>query len=186
MDRIKERLALGERQLKMLASVDQAQIDTLVDAILAADRIFVTGWGRAGNNIKIMSMDCSQIGLATHVIGDNSTPSMNEKDLLVIGSGSGETKSMVMFANQAKSHGSKIALIVNREKSTLGELADYVVFVPSCLPEGFEDLPEEAKVVQADAFYPVMQTVCDLVRGYCAEKLGVTRKDMHNNHNNIE
>ena len=170
----------------MLAAVDQAQIDALVDAVLAADRIFVTGWGRAGNNIKIMSMDCSQIGLSTFVIGDNSTPSMHEKDLLVIGSGSGETKSMVMFANQAKSHGSKIALIVNREKSTLGDLADHVVFVPPCLPENYQDYPEEVKVVQGNAFYPVMQTICDLVQAYCAEKLGVSTKDMHYNHNNIE
>ena len=65
MDRIKERIKLAERQAEMLKNVDQAELDAMVDAILGAERIFVTGWGRAGNNIKMMSMDCSQIGLST-------------------------------------------------------------------------------------------------------------------------
>jgi len=58
MDRIQERAKLAERQAEMLKSVDQAELDAMAQAILDAERIFVSGWGRAGNNIKILSMNC--------------------------------------------------------------------------------------------------------------------------------
>ncbi|MBR2471594.1 MAG: 6-phospho-3-hexuloisomerase, partial [Clostridia bacterium] len=74
-----------------LNAIPQEEIDALTQAILDANRIYVAGWGRAGNVIRLMSMNCSQAGLKTFVVGDNSTPSIHEGDLLIIGSGSGET-----------------------------------------------------------------------------------------------
>ena len=192
MDRVQERIKLAERQAEMLKSVDQSELDAMAQAILDAERVFVSGWGRAGNNIKILSMDCSQIGLKTHVIGDNSCPSMTDRDILIIGSGSGGTKSMILFANQAKGHGSKIGLLVGKRGSELERLADYTVHIDDtvmigqdyCPPEGTVTLEEQ--LMQANAFYPVMQAVCDALTAYCADKLGVTPADMGRNHNNIE
>ena len=137
-------------------------------------------------------MNCSQIGLKTHVVGDNSCPSMNERDILIIGSGSGGTKSMLLFAGQAKSHGSKVGLIVGKHGSELEKIADYTVHIEDnvmiandyCPPEGMATLEEQ--LVQSNAYYPVMQSVCDTITAYCADKLGVTPEDMGRNHNNIE
>ena len=56
MDRVAERARTGREDAEMLAGIDQAQLDAMVDAILEAKRIFVAGWGRAGNMIKILSM----------------------------------------------------------------------------------------------------------------------------------
>ena len=192
MNFLEERKKLAAHQAEMLTSVDQAEIDALADAMVAAKRIFVSGWGRAGNNIKILSMNCSQIGLKTHVVGDNSCPSMNERDILIIGSGSGGTKSMLLFAGQAKSHGSKVGLIVGKHGSELEKIADYTVHIEDnvmiandyCPPEGMATLEEQ--LVQSNAYYPVMQSVCDTITAYCADKLGVTPEDMGRNHNNIE
>ena len=44
----------------------------------------------------------------------------------------------------------------------------------------------EEQLVQSNAYYPVMQSVCDTITAYCADKLGVTPEDMGRNHNNIE
>ena len=44
----------------------------------------------------------------------------------------------------------------------------------------------EEQLVQSNAYYPVMQSVCDTITAYCADKLGVTSEDMGRNHNNIE
>ena len=76
MDRIKERFRMGIEDVEMFAAIDQAQLDALTNALVAAKRIFVAGWGRAGNCVKILSMDCSQIGLTTYIVGDNSTPAI--------------------------------------------------------------------------------------------------------------
>ena len=125
MDRIKERIRVGEDDLKMLSGVDQAELDALTEAINSAKRVYVAGWGRAGNCVKILGMDCSQMGMTAHICGDNTTPSIHEGDILVIGSGSGETKTMVILAQQAKEHGAKLGLISANRESTIGKLADY-------------------------------------------------------------
>ena len=91
MDRIAERIRMGQEDAKMLAAIDQASLDALAQAIVDAKRIYVAGWGRAGNCVKILGMNCSQMGLTAHICGDNTTPSIHEGDLLVVGSGSGET-----------------------------------------------------------------------------------------------
>ena len=72
MDFLEERKKLAAHQAEMLTNVDQSEIDALADAMVAAKRIFVSGWGRAGNNIKVLAMDCSQIGLRAYIVGDNT------------------------------------------------------------------------------------------------------------------
>ena len=138
----------------MLISVEQSELDALADAMVAADRIFVSGWGRAGNNIKVLAMDCSQIGLRAHIVGDNTCPSMHEGDLFIIGSGSGETKSMVLFANQAKSHGVKIALLVGKRGSTLEGLADYTVHILDHVMIGSGYRPDAQALPELSALVP--------------------------------
>ena len=177
---------------QLLTGVNMDEVLAMAQAILDAKRIYVAGWGRAGNNVKMLSMDCSQIGLHTHIVGDNSTPSIHEGDILVIGSGSGKTASMQLFAKQAKSHGAKIGLIVGAKQSPIEEMADVTVHIVDDsntngsyrATKGI--MTEAERLVHADAFYPVMQTVCDFIRAVCAEKLGVTPEDMAYNHNNIE
>ena len=192
IDGIKLRQEVAENTAKSLLAVDQAQIDSIVDAIIKAKRIYVAGWGRAGNNIKMLSMDCSQIGLRTHIVGDNSTPSIHEGDILIIGSGSGRTASMQLFAKQAKEHGAKVGLICGAYDSPIEKMADLTVHI---CDESHTNgdyratkgvLTEAERLVHADAFYPVMQTVCDFIRAVVAEKIGVTPEMMHYNHNNIE
>ena len=192
MNYTEELVKLADRQNSMLKNVNMDEMLAMAQACLDAKRIYVAGWGRAGNNIKMLSMDMSQIGLHTHIVGDNSTPSIHEGDILVIGSGSGRTASMQLFAKQAKSHGAKIGLIVGQYGSPIEEMSDVTVHVTDesntngsyRATKGI--LSDAERLVQADAFYPVMQTVCDFIRAICAEKLGVTPEDMSYNHNNIE
>ena len=74
MDRVLVRSNIGKGDAAMLDAVDQAQLDAITDAILKANRTFVAGFGRAGNCVKILSMNCSQAGLKTHIVGDNLYP----------------------------------------------------------------------------------------------------------------
>lgn len=180
MDRIKERFRMGIEDVEMFAAIDQAQLDALTNALVAAKRIFVAGWGRAGNCVKILSMDCSQIGLTTYIVGDNSTPAIQPDDILVIGSGSGETKTMAILANQCKKHGATLGLISGNADSTIGKLADYNVVIPA------KKWDPAAPPASGGSLYHVMVMTVDILRVYMAEALGVTNQNIHNNHNNLE
>ena len=74
---VAERIRVGLEDAEMLANIDQAQLDTMAQAIMDARRVYIAGWGRAGNCVKILAMDCSQMGMEAHICGDNTTPSIH-------------------------------------------------------------------------------------------------------------
>lgn len=180
MDRVAQRIRMAQEDLEMFSSINQDDLDALTDAVNSAKRVYVAGWGRAGNCIKILGMDCSQMGMTAHICGDNTTPSIHEGDILVIGSGSGETKTMCILAQQAKEHGAKLGLISANKNSTIGKMADYNVEIKR-LPEK-EGEPE----VSGGSFYHCMMMCCDIIRTYICELRGLTMKDIGYNHNNLE
>ena len=96
--------------LEILNQVDPAQIEEIATALAEAKRVFTAGWGRAGNIIRILGMDMSQIGKVVFCVGDNGTPSAHPGDLLIINSGSGNTKTIAVLAEQAKEQGVKMCI----------------------------------------------------------------------------
>ena len=182
IDGIKLRQEVAENTAKSLLAVDQAQIDSIVDAIIKAKRIYVAGWGRAGNMIRILSMNCSQLGLKTHIVGDNSTPSIHEGDLLIIGSGSGETDTMKILADQAKEHGADLAVITHGAESYIAKKADIVVVVPTLYTGDVREQPVAITLV----YYQAAFMLNDCIYSQIADRLGVTFDDIIRNHNNLE
>ncbi len=183
MDRELLRKQVAEANMKALCAIKQSEIDALVDAIMAADRVFVAGWGRAGNCIKLLSMNCSQIGRKTHIVGDNSTPSIHEGDLLVIGSGKGTTATMVVLAEQCKQHGAKLALITGGVDSAIEKLSDITVHIPRAVSR--EDMPNVPTAIGL-SFYQVVVMLNDCITSYIMEETGLTFKDIMLHHNNLE
>ena len=122
----------GKNISEILNMVDPAQIEEIATALAEAKRVFTAGWGRAGNIIRILGMDMSQIGKTVFCVGDNGTPSAHPGDLLIINSGSGNTKTIAVLAQQAKEQGLKVALISGAapDASIIGKIADINVTVP--------------------------------------------------------
>ena len=53
----------GNNVAETLNKVDPAQIEEIASAIAESKRVFTAGWGRAGNVVRILGMDMSQICL---------------------------------------------------------------------------------------------------------------------------
>ena len=71
--------------------VSQDEMEKFADAILKADRIFVAGAGRSGFVARAFANRLMHMGLTVFFVGEPTTPAIKASDLLVIGSGSGET-----------------------------------------------------------------------------------------------
>ena len=63
-------------------------------------------------------------------MGEITEPAITDKDLLIVGSGSGESLFPVAIAKKAKALGAKVAWIGSNAHSTIAELADYQVRIP--------------------------------------------------------
>jgi 6-phospho-3-hexuloisomerase len=119
----------------VLANVDEAGLRALEEQIGGARRIFVAGAGRTGLMMRAFAMRLMHLGLQVHVVGDATTPSIQAGDLLVVGSGSGETESLRGMAQRARQAGAALALVTIVSSSTIGGLADTVIRLDAPSPK---------------------------------------------------
>ncbi|MFB5760076.1 6-phospho-3-hexuloisomerase [Paenibacillus medicaginis] len=111
-------------------AVSSEEADRLASAIMEAGQIFMAGAGRSGFMVKSIAMRLMHIGLNSHVVGETVTPGIGRGDLLLIGSGSGETRSLAAMADKAKSLGASVALLTTAPQSYIASVADIVVPLP--------------------------------------------------------
>ena len=128
-----------EKILKELADHVQYlcddQLDRLTNKILQANHIFTAGAGRSGIAIRAFTNRLMHLGLSVSSVGEVSSPHTHSGDLLIIGSGSGETESLVAMAGKAKKNGVKIALVTMDASSSIAQMADIVVILPGVSPK---------------------------------------------------
>ncbi|MEK3784948.1 6-phospho-3-hexuloisomerase [Paenibacillus sp. FSL K6-1230] len=104
--------------------------EPLVEALLGAKRIFCAGAGRSGFMMRSLAMRLMHAGQQAYVVGETTTPGIGAGDLLLIGSGSGETAGLAAMANKAKALGASVALLTTAPNSRIGEMADIAIQLP--------------------------------------------------------
>ena len=102
--------------------VSQEDADKMVEEILKANRVFVAGAGRSGFAARGFANRLSHLGFDVSFVGEPTTPPIKAGDLLVIGSGSGTTGSLVKMAETAKKQGAAIATVTIAPKNTIGSM----------------------------------------------------------------
>ncbi|MHA6484218.1 6-phospho-3-hexuloisomerase [Paenibacillus sp. strain BS8-2] len=166
-----------------LQAVRSVEVDALTKQITEADKIFVAGAGRSGLMMRAFAMRLMHMGFRAYVVGETITPGISEEDLLLIGSGSGETKTLVSMAAKAQSIGAAVGVVTIVPESTLGRLADSIVQIPAVTKDsasGSSSQPmgtlfEQCLLLLLDAI------VLDLME---SKKLQGTA--MYSNHANLE
>lgn len=109
--------------------LSEEEINTMVEWILKSKKVFVYGAGRSGLVGKAFATRLMHLGINVFVIGEIINPAVEEGDLLITISGSGETLSVVNAAKIAKKVNAKVILITSYPNSSLGKIADSVVVV---------------------------------------------------------
>lgn len=123
---------------ELQATLDQVSaesVSALLDALEEADRVFVAGAGRSGLMMRSFAMRLMHLGLKVHVVGETTTPAITDRDMLLIGSGSGATNSLLGHAERAKSIGAPVGLMTIRAESSIGQLADIILTIPAPTPK---------------------------------------------------
>ncbi|TDN40327.1 6-phospho-3-hexuloisomerase [Hymenobacter sp. UV11] len=107
------------------------QLAAVVPLLQQAERVFVAGAGRTGLALKAAAMRLMHLGLTVFVMGETTTPAIRKGDLLLVGSGSGTTSTIVKAAEKAQAAGAKVVAISTTTDSPLAALATLVVVVPA-------------------------------------------------------
>lgn len=125
-------LATVTRELSAAATqLTDENLDRTIKAIESHDRIFVHGTGRTGLMMKAFAMRLMQLGYHAYVVGETTTPSVAEGDLVFVASASGETGSVVSAASSALKARADLFTISAHSDSSLAHLHAPDVVIPS-------------------------------------------------------
>jgi len=101
--------------------------DKFVEYILASKKIFIYGVGRSGLIAKAFAIRLVQMGLEVFFIGETVTPIVEENDLVVIVSYTGETMSAIQTANIVRRVGAKVVTITSNDHSKLSGASNVII-----------------------------------------------------------
>lgn len=179
-EQIIEELNRAARQLA------DEEAETLADRILQSRKVFVAGAGRSGLMVRAFAMRLMQMGMDAYVVGETVTPNMEKDDILIIGSGSGETKSLIPMAEKARSLGGSVAAVTINPDSTIAKISDITVKLPGSPKEQAGDTHKTIQPMGA-LFEQTLLLFCDaVILKLMEKKKGLNSGTMFGRHANLE
>lgn len=164
-------------------AVSEDEIASLARAIMDAPRIFLSGAGRSGLMMSAFANRLMHLGFCAYTVGGVTTPRAQADDLLILGSGSGSTRSLIEQAGIAKANDLTVALLTANRASDLEKFADVVVLVPTQTKES-----EQTESIQpmGSTFEQSLLIVLDALVLELMRRSGQTAHDMQLRHANLE
>ncbi len=166
-----------------LAGLQSLQAEALIHAIKSHERIFLLGSGRSGMVMSMFAMRLMHLGLDVHLVGEATAPALRPGDLLVIGSGSGETPGCLLAANKARSLGVTLALLSAVPGSAIGRISDLLVILP-CRSKN--QPPSGSPLLAGTLFEQALLVFSDCLCARLAADLGRDPASIMDLHTNLE
>jgi 6-phospho-3-hexuloisomerase len=116
---------------KTINKISVSEMLDVADALNGAKRIFIAGIGRSGLIGKTFAMRLVHMGFLVYIVGDATTPAIQANDLLVIVTGSGTTKTLQLYAEEAISFRAELIVITASADSPIGDLAQKRLIIPA-------------------------------------------------------
>ncbi len=181
IDQILEEVRVCVRQ------VSAESISEALSLIEDSPRIFVAGAGRSGLCMRAFGMRLMHLGKTVHVVGETTTPSIAAKDLLILGSGSGRTSSLVLMAEQARRRDAQVLLFTTDPESPLGRLSHLQVVIPAPSFRAVDETHDCLSVQPLGTlFEQSMLILCDSLILGLMQQTGVSAAQMFEHHANLE
>ncbi|MEC2159596.1 6-phospho-3-hexuloisomerase [Virgibacillus halodenitrificans] len=122
---------IANEMAEVIQRTDSAEAKELAEELSHAKRIFIAGAGRSGLVGRVFAMRLMHSGYPVFVVGETITPSIEEKDLLLVISGSGSTGTLLSHATKAKEIQARIALVTTTKESEIGQISNCTVQIPA-------------------------------------------------------
>ena len=169
----------------VFSRIDPAAVEGLVDRILEADKVFFVGVGRVLIALQAAVKRFNHLGIPAFYVGQIDEPPITARDLLIVGSGSGESLYPVAITQKAKRLGARIAYIGSNPDSTIKQSSDLFVRIP--VPS---KVPVEDTVVSqqpmTSLFEQCLFLLGDVLALMIMEEKRLKKDDLNLKHANLE
>lgn len=168
----------------VISGFDDDQVPEFVDDLVQSRTIACCGVGREGLMVEAFAMRLMHLGLDAHVVGDMTTPSIGEGDLLVASAGPGYLSTIEALMDQALQAGARVNVVTAEPEKSLPQKADRVLIIPA---------RTMAKETESTSIQPMGCTfeqaqlvVFDTLVLELMEQLDETEDSMARRHTNLE
>ncbi len=176
----------------VIAKIDEAAAERLIETILAARHLALYGVGREGLMMKGFAMRLFHLGLDAHVVGDMTTPALGSGDLLIVSAGPGDFSTVSGLLGVAKRAGARTACITAQPQGAAARAADLILHLPAQTMA--DDRPSAAiaqdgglSILPMGSLYEGVQYVLfELLVLRLRDRLGRSAEAMRANHTNLE
>jgi ribulose-phosphate 3-epimerase len=114
----------------VLDQVDPAEVDRLVGELIGARRVFIHAVGRVLMSLECLGKRLNHLGIDCQVVGAMDEKPIGPQDVMLIASGSGESRLPAEIARISKTKGARLALITSASDSTIKAISHVVVHLP--------------------------------------------------------
>ncbi len=171
---------------QVLNSIDEKEVDQLVDMILSSEKVFVVGVGRVMLMLQALEKRLNHLGVEAYHVGEINEPAITEKDLLIAGSGSGESVFPLSIIRIAKKYKAKTVHIGVNANSSMKNYEDLFLRIPCSTKL---NLPDEIKSEQimSSLFEQSVLLLSDIIALKIVERKNITNmQSLWRRHANLE
>lgn len=185
-DRFKELSSLAMKELtEVFNRMDDSNVRELLELIKKTDRIFMLAAGREGLSTRSFAMRLMHLGKQSYWIWDDTTPSIQEGDLMICACGSANVGHENYIARMAKDNGAALALITPSNEGYIIPISDMVVNVPAAAYKAVGDfVPTEQ--LMGNLFEQALFILYDVLVMMLREEMGISKEEMVSRHRNVE
>lgn len=115
---------------KALTAVDPETVEKFVSAVLEAEQVYFVGVGRVLLSLQSICKRFAHLGIKTHYVGEITEPAITDKDILIVGSGSGGSLFPLGIAKKAHGIGAKVIHIGSNPNSEMKHICEFMVRIP--------------------------------------------------------
>lgn len=168
-----------------LSAINEKEVFKLVDDICNAEKIFLVGVGRVKMSLEAFAKRLSHLGIKANIVGDITEPAITENDLLIVGSGSGESLIPVAIARKAKEYNAKVVHIGSNQNGTVSNYTDYMVRIPVRTRLYLKD-EVDSRQIMTSLFEQVLFILGDIISQIIANEKGLDLRNLWQYHANLE
>lgn len=168
-----------------LGAVREEEIEQLIDVVLGAEKVFFIGVGRVMLSLQGIAKRWAHLGIDTHVVGEITEPAITDKDVLIVGSGSGTTLFPAGIAHKAHALGAKVVHIGSNPNSGLKDIACLMVRIPVRTKYYLDDEIDSLQPMTS-LFEQTLLLLGDVVAKMIIDRRGLEMKSLWKHHANLE
>ena len=171
---------------EVLSNSDYSELDSFIESIILSETVVCYGAGRVGLMMKCFAKRLKHLGKDAYFLEDSCVPKLGRKDLLIIGSGSGSTRSVLTIAEVAQKFNVPIVTVTASPTAAIPNMSSAKITLACNLGVDLIQNGVNSKQPMTSLFEQSLLVLIDSITLLLMEVLAETSSSMKERHNILE